>query len=406
MKILLITTLYPGYKKQKNNEVTYAVHYFAQEWKRQGHEVKVVRPWVVYPRLLKLMKKTKRAVKYGYNESFYIDNVNIKRCVIGKIPKIDYSKGSIINTYNHIRQIIKTEFRPNIILCHMINPSIYIGSLLKKEFNIPLVLTVHTGDITLLQNKVKKKKFEKIQHQIDRVNFRSEKLKKEYNKIFTKYNYQEEQFVAYSGINKEFVIDSKYMENKIHKKPSRIFIAANLIPLKNIDIIIKAFSTINNSDLLLEIAGYGPEKDNLINLVRKSPVKNNIIFLGMLEREKVLSKMRDTDIFVMVSSPETFGLVYLEAMASGCITIGSKGEGIDGVINNNINGYLCTPRDVDELITVFNKILGMSIDDKEIILTNALDTAKKMIHEEMSMKYINILEDTTNNIKNDQKDMM
>ena len=49
--------------------------------------------------------------------------------------------------------------------------------------------------------------------------------------------------------------------------------------------------------------------------------------------------MEESDVFAMVSSPETFGLVYIEAMAKGCVTIGSKGEGIDGVIVNNENGF-------------------------------------------------------------------
>ena len=68
-----------------------------------------------------------------------------------------------------------------------------------------------------------------------------------------------------------------------------------------------------------------------------------VYFEGEKAREQVLHLMEESDIFVLVSSPETFGLVYVEAMAKGCITIGSKGEGIDGVIVNNENGYLCTP---------------------------------------------------------------
>ena len=42
----------------------------------------------------------------------------------------------------------------------------------------------------------------------------------------------------------------------------------------------------------------------------------------------------------MISQGEAFGLVYLEAMARGCITIASRGEGFDGIIKDGINGFL------------------------------------------------------------------
>ena len=50
--------------------------------------------------------------------------------------------------------------------------------------------------------------------------------------------------------------------------------------------------------------------------------------------------MAGADFFVMPSYPEGLGIVYLEAMGEGCITIGTKGEGIDGIIRDGENGFL------------------------------------------------------------------
>ena len=61
---------------------------------------------------------------------------------------------------------------------------------------------------------------------------------------------------------------------------------------------------------------------------------------GRLPREQVLRLMAQSDVFAMPSRKEGFGIVYLEAMASGCVTIGSRGEGIDGVIRDGENGLL------------------------------------------------------------------
>ena len=60
-----------------------------------------------------------------------------------------------------------------------------------------------------------------------------------------------------------------------------------------------------------------------------------------MKREEVIRQMDNHDVFVMISRNETFGLVYLEAMARGCITIASRNEGFDGVIEHGVNGFLC-----------------------------------------------------------------
>ena len=58
--------------------------------------------------------------------------------------------------------------------------------------------------------------------------------------------------------------------------------------------------------------------------------------------------MRESDIFILPSRNETFGMVYMEAMASGCITVCSKNDGVDGIIRDGINGFLC--EDIEETL--------------------------------------------------------
>ena len=79
--------------------------------------------------------------------------------------------------------------------------------------------------------------------------------------------------------------------------------------------------------------------------------------------------MREADIFILPSKNETFGMVYLEAMASGCITVCSKGDGVDGIIKDSINGFLC-----DDVEQVFERI--MKFEDKNWILENSYNTIR------------------------------
>jgi glycosyltransferase involved in cell wall biosynthesis len=79
----------------------------------------------------------------------------------------------------------------------------------------------------------------------------------------------------------------------------------------------------------------------------------------------------------MVSAPETFGLSYLEAMAAGNIVIGAKGYGIDGIVRDGINGFLCNPRSIEELASVVERIaLQMPDADFRRIVNNSVETAK------------------------------
>lgn len=86
----------------------------------------------------------------------------------------------------------------------------------------------------------------------------------------------------------------------------------------------------------------------------------NVTFTGHLPQHEVYEKMRQSDIFVLPSVGETFGMVYLEAMASGCIVVGTKDDGIDGIIKDGENGFLTFPIS-DEIRKNLLKIKNMGM---------------------------------------------
>ena len=94
------------------------------------------------------------------------------------------------------------------------------------------------------------------------------------------------------------------------------------------------------NNFVINFIGEGKEMENLKALTSKYSLYDHVHFWGRIPREQVIRIMNETDCFIMVSKFETFGLVYLEAMAKGCITIASKNEGMDGIIRNGENGFL------------------------------------------------------------------
>ncbi|WP_101842477.1 glycosyltransferase family 4 protein [Halobacillus sp. Marseille-P3879] len=397
MKILLVTSLYPGYKGQPRKEKTYALHYFAKDWLNAGHEVNVFRIWPLYPNIFKFSLKGKKASRYKYNESFSLDGVNVNRITINKIPRVQYSEKEIYKVFKQSLKSLKE--KPDIIVCHLINPSLNISVLLKDFLDIPLVLILHQVDINKLHNDKKVyKNFSLIEPFVDRIGFRNTHLMKRYNHIGlpTKKN-----FIVPSGIDSELIISRNNLQKKLTMNEKSIFIAASMIPLKNIDIVIKAFENLCeiHNDVSLKIGGDGPQKEYLMGLATKSKFPSKIEFLGYLSRESVMEYMEKSRIFVMVSSPETFGLVYLEAMAKGCITIGTEGEGIDGVINDGENGYLCKSRDISMLTNKLKLACEIEGEKKRKILISAVNTVSEMTQQKISSKYLRILNETISDYK-------
>ena len=93
----------------------------------------------------------------------------------------------------------------------------------------------------------------------------------------------------------------------------------------------------------------------------------------------------------MISEHEAFGLVYLESMARGCITIGSRGEGIDGVIVDGVNGFLCGAGDAGELAGIIRKISELTPAQRRAVSDAAIQTARSMTDAAVARDYAGVL---------------
>ena len=388
MKILLITTLYPGYKDQSKIQATHAVHNFAKEWAKK-EEVQVIRIWPCYPKIFECFKKGRKVNKYAYKEEFILDDVNVMRTPILKIPKISYGSRDIKLIAKEIIEIMNKEGKPDVIICDMLNPSIYIGEIVAKELNSILIASLHNTDNSYLAIEKNYRKYIKTDPYIEKIVFRSNKVEKDFLELYDGTKNKKDFLKVFFGIDKKEVLDSHKIEDKISNPPKVILVASSLKQLKKIDVLIEAFARIEDKNgYILKIIGDGPEREILETQVKDLNCEKNIYFEGEKTRDEVLSLMEESNIFAMVSSPETFGLVYVEAMAKGCITIGSKGEGIDGVIVKNSNGFLCIPGDVEDLKETLEISIALKKEERKKIIDNAINTARSLNHEDLADEYL------------------
>ena len=125
--------------------------------------------------------------------------------------------------------------------------------------------------------------------------------------------------------------------------------------------------------------------------------KDKHILHDEVPRECILSVFKDSDLFVMPSTEETVGLVYLEAMSQGCIPIGTKGEGIDGIIVDGSNGLLVNPMDEMDLSRCILRLFDMNTDNYVEIRKKAIETGRQYNEIDMGYRYLYLITKPLNN---------
>ena len=126
---------------------------------------------------------------------------------------------------------------------------------------------------------------------------------------------------------------------------------------KGMDILIQSWTEIvkENTNVKLVIGGGGKAVQKVVDWTKEYHVTDSVEFLGTLNRQQVVEQMQMCDCFVLPSRYETFGVVYIEAMACGKPVIAVANGGPDDFVKD-FNGMLIKP-DVEELTGAINKMI-------------------------------------------------
>ncbi len=106
----------------------------------------------------------------------------------------------------------------------------------------------------------------------------------------------------------------------------------------------------------LTIVGDGPDRPDLEAQARAHGLQDRVTLTGPIPHEEVFARMAASDAFIMPSYGEGEGIVYIEAMAAGCVAVGSQDEGIAELITDGYNGYLVPAGDTQALIPVMRAL--------------------------------------------------
>lgn len=385
MKILVITTFYPQPNRQDLIQDTSVVHYFAKEWVKEGHCVDVVH---LYAHNFKKILNYKH-LKYGkFQKCQQLDGVNVHLMENQFFVKnarcyLKFQQRNIFNKINEYFDNNFKEYEPDIVLVHF--PSHFVGIIENLKFKCKKVAICHITDYKAIKDNADIKN--KLIQTYDGFGARSFNIKKQIEK-----NGIPIRFIANSGIDANLILSEEELKEKLNKKDDemlKILYAGSFIKRKNVDKIIQALGNIKNQiKFEFTIIGDGRRKQKLVKIAKKNNIINNCSFLGKKSRNEVIEYMKSTDLFVMVSEKETLGLTYLEAMSQGCLVIGSRNEGIDGIIIDKKNGFLVDSNNCNELSQKIIEINLLNYNKREEIVKNAISTINKLSSEEVAKQYL------------------
>lgn len=288
------------------------------------------------------IRSVRRWRKWGIEKKI-IDGVHIYaiNIPVGRIPRSIQDRISIWGLRKLYKMILKEQGKPDIIHAHYVRVG-YCASFLKEDTGIPLVITEHSS-------------------QMNRVD-----LAQRHRIIGSKAYNDADQLIAVSDalahmIDLNFGIKAKSIPNLIdtdiftyegyeRNDKYTIISAGNLVKTKRMDLIIEAFHRAfrDNPKVDLVIFGEGPERPKLEELISKYTLEKNITLCGLKSREEISKVFKEGDLFVLPSQTETFGVAYVEALASGIPVIATRCGGPEMFVTEE-NGVMIDVDDIDAL---------------------------------------------------------
>ena len=269
----------------------------------------------------------------------------------------------------------------DVLHVHYAIPHAYAAYMAKKilkenGYNIPIITTLHGTDITLVGNNPFYKPAVTFSiNKSDIVTCVSKSLMEDTREFF--------------GIKREikvipnFIDIDKYAKkhnlcqgNMLAQDDEKIIVhVSNFRPLKRIIDVLKIFEKINqkiNSKLIM--VGDGPDKKKAKDFLRKNNLKNKVIFLG--KTSEVDEILCSSDLFLLPSEKESFGLAALEAMALKVPVISTNTGGLKELNINGNSGYTSDIGDIDSMAKNAIKILSDDSLEKKY-RNQAFENAKK-----------------------------
>ena len=330
------------------------------------------------------------------NPNIFFHKVNVQTYPLFQYQPYDIALSSMIYRVVNL-------YKLDLLHAHYAIPYAYAAftakQMLKEEGkDIPLVTTLHGTDITLVgQHPSYKHAVEFSINQSDTITSVSESLKKDTLQLFkiTK----EIQVITNFIDNGEFTINTDCQRRQFATDDEKILIhVSNLRPVKRVGDVLQIFKNVNaRVKSMLIIIGEGPDMEVINQFLEEHP--------DLIGKVRLLGKVNDlyrilqlSDVFLLPSEQESFGLAALEAMAAETPVISSNAGGIPEVNIQGETGFLAEIGNVEAMSNYTIKLLS---DEKLLtqMKKNAKDQALRFDLKNILPLYEKMYQDTLSNFK-------
>jgi N-acetyl-alpha-D-glucosaminyl L-malate synthase BshA len=310
--------------------------------------------------------------------NIYYHEVEVNQYSVFQYPPYDLTLAS------KIAEVAKRQ-KLDLIHVHYAVPHAICAILAKQmlQNNLKIITTLHGTDITVLGYDPSLKDIIKFGiENSDFVTAVSDDLVRQTRELLTT---KKEIETVYNFIDERVYTKRDVEELKKHYKISddeKVLIhISNFRPVKRVSDVVRSFALIAEqvkSKLLL--IGNGPELTIARQLVRELDIEEKVLFLG--NQKHIAELLSMSDLMLLLSEKESFGLVALEAMACGVPVIGTNAGGMPEVIINGATGYIC---EIGDNKCVAEKAIELltDISSYEAFSTRAMEHVKSVFHSEI-----------------------
>ena len=397
-RILFISTMYPNNLRPG----TGVCHYFTKQWVSMGYEVKVIYIRSMFPRIYTDLARLfpKLALKYVGNHVEMDRNMSILKeekdgipvysmPIYKFVPHGKYPKRSINKCLESILDILREQdFVPDAIIGHFYNPTLEIVGRLKQIYpNANTCVSLHEIHPEVIK-KAYPKNYKEIIDDVDVIGFRSVPIKERFEDTFGN---EHKSLVCWSGTPEVYITTPQSFKRVFTDGPIKnyLYVGQTIKRKYPKETLEGVHNAMGDNEFTLtyvgsEDLGYAETKA----YIDANGLGKKVSFSGKVPREEIIRYYDSNDCFILISKWEVFGLVYLEAMSRGCITIAGKGEGMEGIIEHGVNGFFCEPGNANELANIIRHINSLSAVEKKSISDKAREKAFELSDYNVAKKYI------------------
>ncbi len=233
------------------------------------------------------------------------------------------------------------------------------GQYLARTYNIPYLITEHTGPFTvLMKNSVVRRRTLEALSNADKILAVSPALAEEMQKWLPS-PMDGKMIVLPNGVDKNLFFPATACKDERGDEPLKLLSVISLEDIKNPFLLLQAAEKLihEGREIQVKIAGDGPLRGQMEDWLNARGLERQIKLLGGQSRQEIARLMREEcDIFVLTSRAETFGVVVIEALASGKPVVSTRCGGPESVVTEPYLGALCANDNPDMLASVIAEV--------------------------------------------------